>query len=88
MAKSLFNLPYSNYQFWKDFTYFGEIVTFDHLSACKHTFSHPKRAESYTLYFTFSHHVFTKKVQSNRMDIYPFPPEDLRLFDSERYELS
>lgn len=91
MLKSPFNLPDKAYQFWKPFNYFGVSYCFDHLISCRHTFSHPDRDEQYTLYFTFSHHVFTKKTNSEDFQsdlIYLFPLQDLRLFDKERYELS
>ena len=92
MSKPLFNLADKNYQFWKSFTYESKTFNFEHLNACKHIFKHPKRAEKYTLYFTFSHHVFTKQQNTttinNSDEIYPFPSKDLRLFDKERYELS
>ena len=87
---SPFNLPDNAYQFWKDFKHDERIYTFEHLISSKHTFTHPTRPDSYTLYFTFSHHVFTKTIQEGdaRELIYPFPPKDLRTFDEERYLLS
>lgn len=91
MPKSLFNLPDKNYQFWKSFECDGQTYNFDHLKACKHEFVHPERDEKYTLYFTFSHHVFTTAVSRSEQcadQLYPFPNSDLRFFDEERYQLS
>jgi len=92
MSKSPLNLPDRAYQFWKPFKFGGVEHSFDHLTARKHTFKHPNRPEQYTLYFTFSHHVFTRKIDdSETLDsdgYYPFPKEDLRAFDIERYQLS
>lgn len=92
MAKPTFNLPDKAYQFWKKFEFNGTLYTFEHLNACKHQFTHPKRPEKYTLYFTFSHHVFTRALKNNekisKQKIYPAPSEDLRIFDLERYTLS
>lgn len=91
MPKPLFNLPDKNYQFWNSFECDGQTFNFDHLKACKHEFSHPKRDEQYTLYFTFSHHVFTTAASNSKScpdRLYPFPDSDLRFFDEERYELS
>lgn len=87
--KKPFNLPDSNYQFWKPYRQNDKEFNLDHLQACKRVFKHPDRDESYTVYFTFSHHVFTK-TQSSGLggESYPFPPHDLRLFDERRYELS
>jgi len=92
MAKPIFNLPDKAYQYWKPFQINGSDYNLDHLKACKHQFSHPQRAERYTLYFTFSHHTFTRTPNGdevvNANDYYPSPAEDLRVFDIERYELS
>lgn len=91
-SKPLFNLADREYQFWKSFTYKGKEWTFDHLIARKHTFSHPKRNETYTLYFTISHHVFT--VATDKVEdlkdgqIYPHKNTDLRAFCEERYRFS
>lgn len=89
IMKKPFNLPDSNYQFWKSHNQSGKEFNLDHLQACKCFFKHPDRNESYTIYFTFSHHVFTKAQGSGLAgEIYPFPPHDIRLFDERRYELS
>jgi hypothetical protein len=90
MLKLIFNLPDRNYQFWKDFTYKGQVFNFDHLKSSRHIFKHPQRNEKYVLYFTFSHHVFTKKkdIPLDSDEFYPFPVTDMRLFDEDRYELS
>ncbi|WP_031418959.1 heat-shock protein [Vibrio parahaemolyticus] len=92
MAKPIFNLPDKAYQFWKEFELEGTLYTFEHLNACKHEFTHPERAEKYTLYFTFSHHAFTRSLKpgekASDKQVYPFPNEDLRMFDLDRYELS
>ena len=92
MHKLPFNLPDKEYQFWKSYQYNGQTLSFDHLTACKHEFTHQKRDEKYTLYFTFSHHTFTRKKANNespnQSEFYPFPPKDLRIFDLERYKLS
>lgn len=86
----MFNLPDKAYQFWKDFSLNGELYTFEHLKSRKLTFKHPSREDKYTLYFTFSHHVFTRTKQGNDSteSIYPFPSNDLRVFDRGRYFLS
>lgn len=86
MAKHLFNLPDRNYQYWKSFIYQGEEICFEHLNASKHIFKHPQRNEIYTIFFTFSHHVFTKDKTNGVM--YPHSPKDPRPFNLERYELS
>lgn len=90
--KKPFNLSDDEYQFWKSYILDECIFDLGHLTACKHTFKHPERNESYTLYITFSHHVFTRspsvEEDYNPDQIYPFPNEDLRLFDEVRYELS
>ncbi|HCH24119.1 MAG TPA: heat-shock protein [Oceanospirillaceae bacterium] len=92
MKSRVFNLADNAYQFWKPFLYQETVIDFPHLRACKHQFSHPTRAENYTLYFTFSHHVFTRSYLKNEtIDLphqYPFPTSDLRVFDIQRYELS
>lgn len=84
--KNLFNLPDSNYQFWKEFNYLGNTVSFDHLVASKHTFTRADRNEKYTIFFTFSHHVFTNSIEGGVT--YPHSYKDYREFDPERYELS
>ena len=92
MSKPLFNLPDKSYQFWNDFIFDGKEYKFEHLNVCKHEFSHPERNERYVLYFTFSHHTFTRSLKTNEVidpnDHYPFPKEDLRVFDPFRYKLS
>jgi hypothetical protein len=92
MQKLPFNLPDNAYQFWSSYQHNGQIVTFEHLTACKHVFNHPKRNEKYVLYFTFSHHTFTRKIADGEdvhsSNLYPFPLKDLRVFDLKRYELS
>lgn len=89
--KKLFNLSDNEVQQWKNFN-IGDIeYNFNHLDACKHLFTHPKRNESYTLYFTFSHHVFTRSIKESEVvepeQIYPYPA-DVRAFDVVRFELS
>jgi len=86
----MFNLPDNAYQFWKDFQYLNKSFNFDHLKACKHTFKHPERSDSYTIYFTISHHVFTKtsKINDEAESKYPFPIKDIRTFNLKRYTLS
>jgi hypothetical protein len=89
--KKLFNLPDYEVQQWKSFNLSDEEYNLDHLNACKHIFTHPKRNESYTLYFTFSHHVFTRSIkQTENVEpafIYPYPSDE-RVFDEIRFELS
>ncbi|WP_440903191.1 heat-shock protein [Catenovulum sp. SX2] len=89
--KRIFNLADNEVQQWKGFNLDGKVFNFHHLNACKHTFSHPKRNESYTLYFTFSHHVFTRGISAveniEQAKIYPYPPDE-RVFDRTRFELS
>jgi len=92
MAQPVFNLPDKAYQFWRAYSLNGIDYNLEHLQSSRHEFSHPTRNEKYTLYFTFSHHTFTRTPTNEELDeaelYYPFPPEDLRLFDFERYELS
>ena len=89
IMKKPFNLPDSNYQFWKPHKQDGKEYNLDHLRACLHTFKHPKRDEIYQIYFTFSHHTFTSKGSNSCAGIkYAFPPQDIRVFDTRRYELS
>lgn len=91
MPKKIFNLPDEAFQFWKPFSYQGQDFNLDHLKACKHTFTHPDRSEQYTIFFTFSHHTFTRSIKDSSHqshDIYPLPSKDPRLFDIERYHLS
>lgn len=90
MQKS-FNLPDKAIQHWKSFNLDSEIYSLKHLNSCKHTFKHPERSESYTLFFTFSHHTFTRKAHKNESikskNIYPYPSDE-RIFDFARFELS
>jgi hypothetical protein len=90
-AKRPFNLTDNAVQQWKKHTHKNQEYDFTHLTACKHTFDHPKRNESYTLFFTFSHHTFTRAIKPDELhsqsDIYPYPIDE-RLFDHSRYELS
>lgn len=89
--KPLFNLADDEVLAWKPFICDCESFSLEHLNACKHTFVHPDRAEKYTLFFTFSHHVFTCESPEENQPLhnyYPFPPTDLRVFDHQRYELS
>ncbi len=87
----LFNLPDNEIQQWKSFIIDGTEYDFSHLNACKHTFQHPNRNESYTLFFTFSHHVFTRGVKEEdnleSTPIYPYPSDE-RIFDTTRLQLS
>lgn len=86
-----FNLADNEVQRWMSFRVGGAEYDFSHLNACKHTFNHPGRNERYTLYFTFSHHVFTRGLTENEdvtaSTIYPHP-SDARVFDFTRYSLS
>jgi len=90
MNKRIFNLPDNEYQFWKSFEHSGKTFNFDHLKACRHTFKHPERPDSYTIYFTISHHVFTKtSTEFDPAELkYPIPSKDIRTFNYERYQLS
>lgn len=89
--KNNFNLPDNEVQHWKKFNFNGDEYDFNHLSSCKHTFQHPERNESYTLFFTFSHHVFTRAIKGGDNDLststYPYP-SDNRVFDLDRFHLS
>lgn len=89
--KKLFNLPDNEVQQWKSFTIDGTAYDFSHLNACKHTFQHPVRNESYTLFFTFSHHIFTRGIKEEEnlesTQIYPYPSDE-RTFNLARYKLS
>lgn len=89
--KKLFNLPDNEVQQWKSFNIGGKEYDFSHLNACKYSFKHPERNESYTLYFTFSHHVFTRAIKDEdnylSICIYPYPL-DSRVFDLTRFKLS
>ena len=89
--KQLFNLADNKVQRWKSFNVGMQEYHFDHLNSCKHQFSHPERSECYTIYFTFSHHVFTRRIDTQEALeaalIYPYQPDE-RVFDLTRYELS
>lgn len=89
--KKLFNLPDNEVQQWKSFSDGINEYHFNHLNSCKHLFTHPERNESYTLYFTFSHHVFTRSIKENEnadpAKIYPYPSDE-RIFDENRFKLS
>ncbi|VAW70118.1 hypothetical protein MNBD_GAMMA10-9 [hydrothermal vent metagenome] len=89
--QKLFNLPDNEVQKWKSFNIDGTEYDFSHLNACKHAFQHPERNESYTLFFTFSHHVFTRGAKEEEnlesTQIYPYP-SDKRAFDIARFKLS
>lgn len=91
VKKRLLNLPDNEVQQWKNFNIGTKEYTLKHLDACKLTFTHPERNESYILYFTFSHHVFTRcitKIENvNSEKIYPYPSDE-RVFDEVRFELS
>lgn len=92
MAKNtLFNLSDNEVQKWKRFNIGAKNYSFEHLNSCKHLFTHPKRNEYYTLYFTFSHHVFTRSIKENEKvdfeQVYPYPSDE-RVFDLARFELS
>lgn len=90
--KRLFNLADNEFQYWKPFEADGKIYHLHHLSAVKQTFTHPNRNETYTLYFTFSHHTFTVKMSSetceDTQNVYLQKPEDKRVFCPVRYQLS
>lgn len=89
--KKQFNLPDNEVQQWKGFNVAAKEYNFNHLNTCKHIFTHPERNESYTLYFTFSHHVFTRSIKETENVepalIYPYPSDE-RAFDEVRFELS
>lgn len=92
MAKQkLFNLSDNEVQQWKSFNVASIEYDFNHLNACKYVFQHPDRNEAYTLFFTFSHHVFTRGIKENEYieptQIYPYPSDE-RVIDSARYKLS
>lgn len=92
MAKKGFlNLPDNAVQRWKSFVYGDTAFDFSHINARKITFKHPERNESYNLFITFSHHVFTRSLKPedslNDPLVYPYP-SDVRIFDDLRYELS
>lgn len=91
-SKRIFNLADNEYQYWHSFVYKGVQVNFNHLNARKHTYIHPSREESYTLYITISHHVFTVGTKNSKnlsgLQIYPFKQEDPRVFCPKRYALS
>lgn len=89
--KKFFNLPDNEVQHWKEFDLNGTEYDFNHLNASKHIFQHPNRNESYTLFFTYSHHVFTRGIKDSdnypSTYIYPYP-SDNRIFDETRFKLS
>ncbi|MEP3350961.1 MAG: hypothetical protein ABJN96_13540 [Marinomonas sp.] len=89
--KTPFNLSDNEVQQWKSFNVGSDVYHLDHLNSCKHLFDHPERNESYLLYFTFSHHVFTRSIKDGeKLDpaqIYPYQ-RDKRVFDPIRFELS
>ncbi|ELH0897266.1 heat-shock protein [Vibrio fluvialis] len=91
MAKPLFNLHDKAVQQWKAFNYNEQQYDFSHLDAKKIEFKHPERNEQYTLFFTFSHHVFTRSIKEHDTPepehIYPYPI-DRRVFDTTRFKLS
>jgi hypothetical protein len=90
-AKRLINLPDSEVQQWNSFNFDEVEHDLSHLDACKQIFRHPTRNETYTLFFTFSHHVFTRGIKQNETPntaiIYPYP-KDERVFDAARFKLS
>ncbi|MEZ8094541.1 heat-shock protein [Photobacterium swingsii] len=90
-VKRLFNLPDREVQQWSVFGKDDISYDFGHLDAQKVTFQHPERNERYILYFTFSHHCFTRGIKDHdaptEADIYPYPV-DRRIFDERRYALS
>jgi hypothetical protein len=90
-TSKLINLADNNVQQWKSFKVDDDEYDFGHLNARKQTFQHPSRDEKYILYFTFSHHVFTRSVKINEevdaAHIYPYP-SDQRVFDKVRFTLS
>lgn len=89
--KTLLNLADNEVQQWKSFTLDSKEYCFKHLNAFKHSFTHPQRNETYLLYFTISHHVFTRSIKNSltpEVDkIYPYPSDE-RVFDCVRYNLS
>ncbi|MBD1574837.1 heat-shock protein, partial [Vibrio sp. S17_S38] len=89
--KQIFNLNDNEVQIWKNFELGGIDYNFSHLNAKKITFTRPERSEQYTLFFTISHHVFTKGIEDDDEIelhwIYPHPT-DKRQFDLIRYKLS
>lgn len=90
-TKKLFNLADNEVQEWQSFNINGTEYNFSHLTARKHAFHHPNRNESYTLYFTFSHHVFTRSIKKEdnlkSAQIYSYPSDE-RIFDTTRFQLS
>ena len=86
-----FNLPDNKVQRWKDCTLEGQEYNFNHLDSKKHTYVHPNRDERYEIYFTFSHHVFTRGLKptdrADAVNLYPYD-KDRRIFDEVRFELS
>lgn len=89
--KKLFNLADSAVQQWRGHAWNRKFYDLSHLDAHVLYFQHPQRNERYTLYFTYSHHVFTRKHKPcddlDMVSIYLYPT-DLRIFDQERYQLS
>lgn len=89
--KRIFNLSDNEVQRWKDFQIGDKKYNLSHLNACKYQFNHPERNESYTLYFTFSHHVFTRSIKEEEhieQEIIYSYPSDKRAFDKARFTLS
>ncbi len=91
VARKSFNLPDRPVQHWKAFSSKHEDYPLDHLDSVAHTFAHPTREERYLIYFTYSHHVFTRSIKTGEVvpaeQIYNYPP-DRRVFDERRYRLS
>lgn len=91
-TKQFFNLADNECQFWRSFLYKDKEYCFEHLNSRKLSFTHPQRDESYTLYITISHHVFTtelaKTPKYTQAQIYPYKRSDLRVFSEKRYDLS
>lgn len=89
--KQLFNLADKATQEWQPFVVGTDYFDLSHLDAHLTTFTHPTRDEVYRLHFTYSHHVFTSKLETmHSVDdrlIYPYRP-DPRVFNLERYQLS
>ena len=90
--KRLFNLPDNEYQYWNPFEYSGKLYNFEHLKAKKLEFKNPYNSDTYKIYTTISHHVFTvgynQKKHSNPAKLYAEKPVDKREFCNERYSLS
>ncbi|TDR23901.1 hypothetical protein [Marinicella litoralis] len=91
-SNRFFSLSDQEYQYWLPFQYKGVEYTFEHLNAKKITYNRRETGAKYKFFITFSHHVFTEGVKQQDLvdpnDLYSVKPNDVRLFDIDRYELS